>query len=202
MASPQASICKPSKNPKFTLIPHKQLFNDLTKEDTTTSSLKFQVLSPSAPNALSKTPSTKDISSSSIDYPPKSPTLLSSPSTNGYLNSLLSPPPRVLPPPPTQASNSMEITLSLSPITLLDVHHNSPSLSSPIIGHPIPWNLLEAHGDSCLCFVHNRTLIFSNKKHTLNTQCTSPIFSLPLTDSLFISPSNMPITHAKLLVII
>ncbi|GKB40033.1 hypothetical protein Tco_0884975, partial [Tanacetum coccineum] len=39
----------------------------------------------------------------------------------------------------------MEITLSLSPITLLDVHHNSPSLSPPIIGHPIPWNLLEAH---------------------------------------------------------
>ncbi|GKC55351.1 hypothetical protein Tco_1078096 [Tanacetum coccineum] len=160
MASPQASICKPSKKPKFTIIPPKQLFIDLTKEDTTTPSPKFQVSSPSAPNAPSKTPSTKDTSSSSIDYTPKSPTLLSSPSTNGYLNSPLSPPPRVPPPPPTQAPNSMEITLSLSPITPLDVHHNSPSLSPPIIGHLIPWNLLEAHGDSRLCCVHNRTLIF------------------------------------------
>nr|GEX99561.1 hypothetical protein [Tanacetum cinerariifolium] len=91
-----------------------------------------------APNAPSKTPSTKDTSSSSIDYPPKSPTLLSSPSTNGYLNSPLSPPPRVPPSPPTQAPNSIEITLSFSPITPLDVYHNSPSLSPPIIGHPIP----------------------------------------------------------------
>ncbi|GKA14609.1 hypothetical protein Tco_0694255 [Tanacetum coccineum] len=39
----------------------------------------------------------------------------------------------------------MEITLSLSPITPLDVHHKSPSLSPPIIGHPIPWNSLKAH---------------------------------------------------------
>ncbi|GJV16959.1 retrovirus-related pol polyprotein from transposon TNT 1-94 [Tanacetum coccineum] len=91
-----------------------------------------------APNAPSKTPSTKDTSSSLIEYTPKSPTLSSSLSTNSYLNPPLSPPPRVPPPPPTQAPNSMEITLSLSPITPLDVHHNSPSLSPPIIGHPIP----------------------------------------------------------------
>nr|GEX91686.1 hypothetical protein [Tanacetum cinerariifolium] len=135
MASPQASICKPTKKPKFTIIPPKQLFIDLTQEDTTTTSPKFQVSSPSAPNAPFKTPSTKDTSSSSIDYTPKSPTLLSSPSTNGYLNSLLSPLPRVHPPPPTQAPNSMEITLLLLPITPLNVYHNSPSLSPPIIGH-------------------------------------------------------------------
>nr|GEX69151.1 hypothetical protein [Tanacetum cinerariifolium] len=155
MTSPQASICKPSKKPKFTIIPLKQLVIDLTKEDTTTPSPNFQVSSPSDPNAPSKTPSTKDTSSSSIDYPSKSQTLLSSPFTNGYLNSSLSPLPRVPPQPPTQARNSMEITLSLLLITPLDVHHNSPSLSLPIIGHPIPWNLLEAHGDSCLCYVHN-----------------------------------------------
>nr|GEV89670.1 hypothetical protein [Tanacetum cinerariifolium] len=160
MASPQASICKPSQKPKFIIIPSKQIFIDLTKEDTTTSSPKFQVSSPSALNAPSRTPSTKDTSSSSIYYPQKSPTLLSSPSTNGYLNSPLLPPPRVSPPPLTQAPNSMEITLSLSPITPLNVHHSSPSLSPPIIGHPILWNLLEAHSDSCLCCVHNRTLIF------------------------------------------
>nr|GEV54631.1 hypothetical protein [Tanacetum cinerariifolium] len=138
MALPQASICKPSKKPKFTIIPPKQLFIDLTKENTTTLSPKFQVSSPSAPNAPFKTPSSKDTSSSSIDYPPKSPTLLSSPSINGYLNSPLLPPPRVPPPLLTQAPNSMEITLSLLPITPLDVHHNLSSLSPPIIRHPIP----------------------------------------------------------------
>ncbi|GJZ74256.1 hypothetical protein Tco_0638402 [Tanacetum coccineum] len=146
MASPKASISKPSKKPKFTIIPPKQLFIDLTNEDAITPSPKLQESSPSAPNAPSKTPSTKDTLSSSIDYTPKLPTLSSSLSTNGYLNSPLSPPPRVPPPPPTQAPNSIEITLSLSPITPLDVHHNSPSLSPPIIGHPIPWKLLETHG--------------------------------------------------------
>nr|GEX62084.1 hypothetical protein [Tanacetum cinerariifolium] len=136
MASPQASICKLSKKPKFTIIPHKQLFIDLTQEDTTTPSPKFQVSSPSAPDTPSKTPSTKDTSSSSIEYTPKSPTLLSLPSTNGYLNYPLLPPHRVPPPPPTQAPNSMEITLSLLPITPLDVHHNSLSLSPPSLGIP------------------------------------------------------------------
>ncbi|GJT40898.1 hypothetical protein Tco_0940763 [Tanacetum coccineum] len=92
---------QPSKKPKITIIPPKQLFIDLTNEDTINPSPKLHESSPSAPNAPSKTPSTKDTSSSSIDYTPKSPTLSSSPSTNGYLNPPLSPPPRVPPPPPT-----------------------------------------------------------------------------------------------------
>ncbi|GKA14662.1 hypothetical protein Tco_0694308 [Tanacetum coccineum] len=104
-----------------------------------------------APNAPSKTPSTKGTSSSSIDYTPNSPTSSISPSTNGYLNSPTSPPPRVPPPPPTQENASMDITLTLSPITPLDVQFATPSPSPPIFGHPIHWNLLEAHGDSCLC---------------------------------------------------
>ncbi|GJY79902.1 retrovirus-related pol polyprotein from transposon TNT 1-94 [Tanacetum coccineum] len=128
--------------------------------DSKTPSPKHQLSSPSAPNAPSKTPSTKGTSSSSIDYTPKSPTSSTSPSTNGYLNSPTSPPPRVPPPPPTQENTSMDITLTLSPITPLDVQFNTPSPSPPIFGHPIPWNLLEAHGDSCLCCIHNRTLIF------------------------------------------
>ncbi|GJR34961.1 hypothetical protein Tco_1210645 [Tanacetum coccineum] len=99
----------------------------------------------SAPNAPSKTPSTKGTSSSSIDYTPKLPTSSTSPSTNGYLNSPTSPPPRVPPPPLTQEYTSMDITLSLSLITLLDVQFNTPSPSPPIFGHPIPWNLLKAH---------------------------------------------------------
>nr|GEV94702.1 UBN2 domain-containing protein [Tanacetum cinerariifolium] len=105
---------------------------ETSRANTTTPSPKFQVSSPSAPNAPSKTPSTKDTSFSSIDYTPKSPTLLSSLSTNGYLNSPLSPTLRVPPPPPTQAPNSMKITLLLSPITPLDVHNFlHPSLGIP-----------------------------------------------------------------------
>ncbi|GKB79335.1 hypothetical protein Tco_0946230 [Tanacetum coccineum] len=74
---------------------------DLTQDDTKTPSPKHQLLSPSAPNAPSKTPSTKDTSSSSIDYIPKSPPASTSPSPNSYLNSPTSPPPRTSPPPLT-----------------------------------------------------------------------------------------------------
>ncbi|GJX96422.1 hypothetical protein Tco_0352220 [Tanacetum coccineum] len=130
------------------------------KHDTKTPSPKHQLSSPSAPNAPSKTPSTKGTSSSSIDYTPKPPTSPTSPSINGYLNSPTSPPPRVPPPPPTQENASMDITLTLLPITSLDVQFDTPSPSPPIFGHLIPWNLLKAHGDSCLCCIHNHTLIF------------------------------------------
>ncbi|GJU38030.1 nucleotide-binding alpha-beta plait domain-containing protein [Tanacetum coccineum] len=124
MASTRASISKVSKRPKINIIPPKQLFVDLTQDDTTTPSPKLPISSPSAPNAPSKTPSTKDTSSSSIDYIPKSPTSSTSLSPNGYLNPPTSPPPRVSPPPPTQENASMDITLTLSPITPLDVLMN------------------------------------------------------------------------------
>ncbi|GJV77000.1 hypothetical protein Tco_1508584 [Tanacetum coccineum] len=160
MASTRASISKASKRPKINIITPKQLFVDLTQDDTKTPSPKHQLLSPSTSNAPSKTPSTKGTSSSSIDYTSKSPTSSTSPSTNGYLNSPTFPLPRVSPPPPTQENASMDITLTLLPITSLDVQFDTPSPSPPIFGHPIPWNLLEAHGDSCLCCIHNSTLIF------------------------------------------
>ncbi|GJS03995.1 hypothetical protein Tco_0320503 [Tanacetum coccineum] len=147
MASTRASISKVSKRPKINIIPPKQLFVDLTQDDTKTPSPKLPISSPSAPNAPSKTPSTKDTSSSSIDYIPKSPTSSTSLSPNGYLNPPTSPPPRVSPPHPTQENASMDITLTLSPITPLDVQFDTPSPSPPIIEHPIPWNLLEAHDD-------------------------------------------------------
>nr|GEV52166.1 UBN2 domain-containing protein [Tanacetum cinerariifolium] len=70
---------------------------------------------------------------------------------------------KVPPPPLTQATQenaSMDITLNLSPITPLYVQFDTPSPSPPIFGHSISWNLLKAHGDSCLCCIHNRTLIF------------------------------------------
>ncbi|GKF54126.1 hypothetical protein Tco_0161036, partial [Tanacetum coccineum] len=109
----------------------------LTQDDTKTPSPKLLNSSPSAPNAPSKTPSTKDTSLSLIDYIPKSP--------NGYLNPSTSPPPRVSPPPPTQDNASVDITLTLSPNTPLDVQFDTPSPSPPIITHYIPWNFLEAH---------------------------------------------------------
>ncbi|GJS00686.1 retrotransposon protein, putative, ty1-copia subclass [Tanacetum coccineum] len=74
-----------------------------------------------APNSPSKRPSTKGTSLSSIDYTPNSPTSSISPSTNGYLNSPISPHPRVPPPPPAQENASMDITLTLLQITPLDV---------------------------------------------------------------------------------
>ncbi|GJW96164.1 putative reverse transcriptase domain-containing protein [Tanacetum coccineum] len=82
MATTKASISKASKRPKIDIIPPKQLFVDLTQDDTKTPSPKHQLSSPSAPNEPSKTPSIKGISSSSIDYTPKSPTTYTSPSTN------------------------------------------------------------------------------------------------------------------------
>nr|GEW45492.1 hypothetical protein [Tanacetum cinerariifolium] len=204
MASNKGSISKSSKRPKINITLTKQLFVDLTQDDTKTTSPKHQLSSPSAPNVPSKTPSTKDTSSFSIDYTPKSPTSSTSPPTNGYLNyqnSSLSPLPRVPPPPPTQAPNSMKITLSLLPVTPLDFHHNSPSLSPPIIGHPIPWNLLEAHGDSCLCCVHNRTFIFGLKDE-LQFMFSHIEYMLSQPPTTIISPplSSFPTKHTLCLV--
>ncbi|GJR56729.1 retrovirus-related pol polyprotein from transposon TNT 1-94 [Tanacetum coccineum] len=94
-------------------------------------------------------------SSSSIASKLKSPTSSTSPLTSGYLNSPISPLPRVPSPPLTQECESMDITLTLSPITLLYIQFNTPSPPSPLFGHPIPWNLLEAHGATCLCISQN-----------------------------------------------
>nr|GEY73291.1 hypothetical protein [Tanacetum cinerariifolium] len=134
MASTKASTSKPSKRPKINIIPQKQLFIDLTHDDTKTPSLNYQVLSPSAPNAPLTTLSTMAISSSSIDSKLKAPNSFISPSTNGYLNSPMSPPPRVPPPPLTQESGSMDITLFL-PITSLDIQFNTLSPPPPILGY-------------------------------------------------------------------
>ncbi|GJX91654.1 hypothetical protein Tco_0344980 [Tanacetum coccineum] len=118
MASTRASISKASKKPKINIIPPKQLFVDLTHDDTKTPSPTLQLSSPSAPNAPSKTPSTKDTSSSLIDYIPKSPTSSTSLSPNGYLNSPTSPPLRVSPPPPTQEN-------------AINGHHSHPFTNHP-----------------------------------------------------------------------
>ncbi|GJV98079.1 hypothetical protein Tco_1549656 [Tanacetum coccineum] len=170
MTSTRASISKVSKRLKINIIPLKQLFMDLTQDDTKTSSPKLPNSSPSAPNAPSKTPSTKYTSSSSIDYIPKSPTSSTSPSPNDYLNPSASPPPRFSLPSPTQDNASMDITLTLSPNTPLDVQFDTPSPSPPIIAHPIPWNFLEAHGALILSDIASTFAMWS---------MTSPL-SIPL----------------------
>ncbi|GJT08972.1 hypothetical protein Tco_0843434 [Tanacetum coccineum] len=155
MASTRVSISKPSKRLKINIIPLKQLFIDLTNDDTKTPSPNYQVLSPSAPNAPSKTPSTIATSSSSIDHKPKSPRSFTSPSSHGYLNSSMSSPLRVPPPPPTQESGSMDITLTLSPITSLDrplIPNNikgkehGKKLYDSVINGPVKYRTVEVPG--------------------------------------------------------
>ncbi|GKC72078.1 hypothetical protein Tco_1117961 [Tanacetum coccineum] len=159
MASTQVSTSKTFKRQKITIIPPRQLSVDLTKDDDKT---PLQQQKISSPNAPSKTPSTKATSSSSIasklNSPASSSLYSTSPSTTAYLNLPNLPPLRVPPSLPAQDNASLNITLTLSLITPLDFQFNSPSPlipSPPILGHPILFNLLEAHGVSCLCCLHN-----------------------------------------------
>ncbi|GJZ85849.1 hypothetical protein Tco_0651188 [Tanacetum coccineum] len=65
MDSTQASSSNPSKKIKLTIIPPRQLFVNISsdEDDTTTPYSITKSSSPSPPNAASKTPSTKDTSS-------------------------------------------------------------------------------------------------------------------------------------------
>nr|GEU87597.1 NADPH--cytochrome P450 reductase [Tanacetum cinerariifolium] len=70
---------------------------------------------------------------------------------------------------PLQSHPSLDITLSLSPITSLDHMFETPSPpppppsppQSPLMGHLIFFNVLDYHGAHCLCCFHNRNLILS-----------------------------------------
>ncbi|GJW00087.1 hypothetical protein Tco_1555338 [Tanacetum coccineum] len=134
MASTQASSSNPSKKIKLTIIPPRKLFVDLTSEDddTTTPSLITKSSSPSPPNVPSKASSTKDTSS-----------------TFGTTSSSFEP----SNPLPLQSHLSLDITLSLSPITPIDHILDTPSPPSPlpppqppIKGHPIYFNTFDYHG--------------------------------------------------------
>ncbi|GJS30228.1 hypothetical protein Tco_0490848 [Tanacetum coccineum] len=76
--------------------------------------------------------------------------------------------PRPSNPQPLQSHPSLDITLSLSPITPLDHILDTPSPPSPqpppqppLMGHPIYFNYHDYHGSTCLYCFHNRNLIFS-----------------------------------------
>nr|GEV58208.1 hypothetical protein [Tanacetum cinerariifolium] len=181
MASTQASSSNLSKKINLTIIPPRQLFVDLSsKEDeTTTPSPITKSSSPSPPNAPSKTPSTKDPSStlgttSSLfeskpqSSPPTSNDTLSPQPSNPFLENMMDAPPRPSHLILLQSHPSLDITLSLSPITPLDHTLETPSPSSPqspppppLIGHPVYFNYHDYHGSTCLSCFYNRNLVFS-----------------------------------------
>ncbi|GJV30701.1 hypothetical protein Tco_1387149 [Tanacetum coccineum] len=111
MASTQASSSNPSKKIKLTIILPRQLFVDLTskEDDTTTPSPITKSSSQSLLNVPSKTPSTKDTSStfgttygttsSSFESKPQSspPSFNDTPSpqpSNPFLDDIMDVPPR------------------------------------------------------------------------------------------------------------
>ncbi|GJW48624.1 hypothetical protein Tco_0080270 [Tanacetum coccineum] len=162
-----------------------------THSPTTTSS------SLTSSNAPSKTTSTNQILSSqentSSSFQSKlqiSPQSSNEPTSPHHLNPLLDNisdvPPRHLNPQPLQSHHSLDITLSLSPITPFDHIHDTPSPPSPpqpqppIMGHPFYYNY---HGSTCICCFHNRTLLltlrdeinimFAHLEYLLTTTITS-----------------------------
>ncbi|GKA33326.1 hypothetical protein Tco_0719693 [Tanacetum coccineum] len=181
MDSTQASSSNPFKKIKLTIIPPRQLFANISSDEdvTTTPSLITTSSSSSPPNAPSKTPSTKDtsstfgITSSLFESKPQSspPNFNGTPSpqpSNPFLENVMDAPPRSSHPLPLQSHPSLDITLSLSPITPLDHIIDTSSSPSPqpqpqppLMGHPIYFNYHDYHGLTYLCCFHNRNLIFS-----------------------------------------
>ncbi|GKD99144.1 hypothetical protein Tco_1383041 [Tanacetum coccineum] len=159
MDSTQASSSNPSKKIKLTIIPPRQLFVNISsdKDVTTTPSLLTTSSSPSPPNAPSKTPSTKDTSStfgttsSSFELKPQPspPTSNDTPSpqpSNHFLENIMDAPPRPSYPLLLQTHPSLDITLSLSPFTpidhILDTSSppSPPEPQPPIMGQPLYYN--------------------------------------------------------------
>ncbi|GJS53921.1 hypothetical protein Tco_0627283 [Tanacetum coccineum] len=154
----------------LTIIPIRKLFVDLTQEDDETHTLSpiEKSSSPSPPNA----PSTKETSStfrstsssfkSKLHSSPFSSRNTPSPQpTNLSLDDPLDAPLRHPNPLSLQSYPSLDITLSLSPITPLDQMLETPSPSlppppqPPLMAHPIFFNVLDYHGAHFLCCFHN-----------------------------------------------
>nr|GEU75942.1 hypothetical protein [Tanacetum cinerariifolium] len=179
MASTQASSSNPPKKIKPTLIPPRKLFVYLTQKDDETHTTSIEKsASPSSPNAPSKTSSAKDKSStfettSSLfeSKPCSSPfSSRNTPSpqhTNPFLDDPLNAPQIHNNPLPLQSHHSLDTTLSLSPITPIDnMFETPPTLppqppQPPLMGYSIYFNVLDYHGEHCLCCFCDRNLIFS-----------------------------------------
>ncbi|GJU53500.1 hypothetical protein Tco_1227214 [Tanacetum coccineum] len=144
MNSTNASSSNPSKKNKLTIIPPRQLFvNIFSDEDVTiTPSPTTTSSSPTLSNALSKTTSTNQTSSSQGNTsssfqsklqisPPSSNEPTSPHPLNPLLDKILDVPRRTLNPQPLQSYPSLDIIISLSPITPLNHIHDIPSPPSP-----------------------------------------------------------------------
>ncbi|GJU90536.1 hypothetical protein Tco_1302959 [Tanacetum coccineum] len=155
MNSTKASSSNPSKKIKLTIIPPRQLFVNISSDEdvTTTPSPTTTSSYPTPPNAPSKTTSTNQTSSSqentSSSFQSKlqiSPPSSNEPTSPHLLNPLLENisdvPPRPLNPQPLQSHPSLDITLSLSPITPLDHIHDTPSPPYPPQPHHLSWATL------------------------------------------------------------
>ncbi|GJZ33688.1 hypothetical protein Tco_0579124 [Tanacetum coccineum] len=208
MNSTKASFSNPSKKIKLTIIPPRQLFVNISSDEyvTTTPCPTTTSLSLTPPNAPSKTTSTNQTSSSQENTsssfqsklqisPPSSNEPTSPHSLNPLVDNISNVPPRPLNPQPLQSHPSLDITLSLSPITPLDHIHDTPSLPSspqpqpPIMGHPLYYNNYDYHGSNCICCFHNQTLfltlrdkmniMFAHLEYLLTTAITSHFPPLP-----------------------
>ncbi|GJX91236.1 hypothetical protein Tco_0344562, partial [Tanacetum coccineum] len=141
-----------------------------TPSPTTTSS------SPTPPNAPSKIQSTNDTSSSQDTTPSSfqskpqiSPPSSNEPSSpqplNPLLNNISNVPPRPSNPQPLQSHPSLDITLSLSPITPLDhilvtpLPPSSPQHQPPIMGQPLSTTIMTTMGQHA--YVALTTELFS-----------------------------------------
>ncbi|GJW38513.1 hypothetical protein Tco_0064358 [Tanacetum coccineum] len=152
MNSTNASSYNPSKKIKLTIISPRQLFVNISSDEdiTTTPSPTTTSSSPTPLNAPSKTTSTNQTSSSQENTsssfysklqisPPSSHEPTSPPHLNPLLDNITDVPPRPLNPQPLQSHPSLDITLSLSSITLLITlmtlhhHHNLNHLSWAIL---------------------------------------------------------------------
>ncbi|GJW17092.1 hypothetical protein Tco_0024528 [Tanacetum coccineum] len=127
---------------------------------------------PHLTTSTNQTSSSQENTSSSFHSklqisPPSSNEPTSPHHLNPLLDNILDVPPRPLNPQPLQSHPSLDITLSLSPITPLDHIHDTPSPPSPpqpqppIMGHPLFYNYHDYHGSTCICCSHNRNLFFT-----------------------------------------
>ncbi|GJU48950.1 hypothetical protein Tco_1218505 [Tanacetum coccineum] len=173
MNSTKASSSNPSNKIKLTIIPPRQLFGNIYSDEdvTTTPSPTTTSSSPTPPNTPSKTTSTNQTSSSQENTssfqsklqisPPSSNEPTSPHPLNPLLENILDVPPRPLNTQPLQSHPSLDITLSLSPITHLDRIHDTlsppspPQPQPPIMGHPLYYNYHDYHGSNCICYFHN-----------------------------------------------
>ncbi|GKB79074.1 hypothetical protein Tco_0945969 [Tanacetum coccineum] len=177
MNSTNASSSNPSKRIKLTIIPPRQLFVNISSDEdiTTTPSPTTTSSSLTSPNAPSKTTFTTQTSSSQENTsssfhsklqisPPSSHELNSPRHLNPLLDNISDVPPRPLNPQPLQSHPSLDITLSLSPITPLDHIHDTtspPQPQPPIMGHPLFYNYHDYYGSTCICCSHNQNLFFT-----------------------------------------